>query len=247
MSHDLPLLSFIATVFIFAGVVKGVIGMGLPTVSMGLLAVWMPPAEAAALLLLPSFVTNVWQLMAGPKFAALLKRLWSMMAGIWLGTVVGSGMLAGPNTKAAVAALGVALIAYALLGLSKKKFHIPERAQPWLSPIIGALTGVVTGATGVFVIPAVPYLQAIGLEKDDLIQALGLSFTMSTIALAAGLSGHHALDSSALLASLVALAPAMLGMALGQVLRTRLSPETFRKAFLGGLLALGAYLAVLPP
>ena len=57
--------------FLLAGLVKGVIGMGLPTVAMGLLAVVLPPAEAAALLVVPSLVTNVWQLLAGPSFGAL--------------------------------------------------------------------------------------------------------------------------------------------------------------------------------
>src|SRR5262245_4778929 len=57
---------FVAAVFALAGLVKGVIGMGLPTVSMGLLAVVMSPLEAAALLVLPSFLTNLWQMIAGP-------------------------------------------------------------------------------------------------------------------------------------------------------------------------------------
>ena len=52
--------------------VKGAIGLGLPTVAMGLLGSVMPPAEAAALLLVPSLVTNVWQLLAGPRFGLLL-------------------------------------------------------------------------------------------------------------------------------------------------------------------------------
>ncbi len=40
---------------------------------------------------------------------------------------------------------------------------------------------------GVFAIPAVPYIGALGLSKDELIQALGLSFTVWTIALAAAI------------------------------------------------------------
>ena len=58
------------------------------------------------------------------------------------------------------------------------------------------MTGIITAATGVFVIPAVPYLQAIGLEKDQLVQALGLSFTVSTLALAANIARAGALNVS---------------------------------------------------
>lgn len=38
----------------------------------------------------------------------------------------------------------------------------------------GVLIRVITSNTGVFVMPAVPYLQALGLSKDELVQALGL-------------------------------------------------------------------------
>ncbi|RVA24109.1 sulfite exporter TauE/SafE family protein, partial [Mesorhizobium sp. M7A.F.Ca.US.001.01.1.1] len=69
------ILAWIGAVFLAAGFVKGVVGMGLPTVAMGLLAVTMPPAQAAALLLIPSLVTNLWQLLTGPSFRRLCKRL----------------------------------------------------------------------------------------------------------------------------------------------------------------------------
>lgn len=97
-------------------------------------------------------------------------------------------------------------------------------------------------ATGVFAMPAVIYLQAIGLEKEDLVQALGLSFTVSSLALAVNLASASALNLSLGTASIGALAVACLGMWLGQLLRLRLRPETFRLVFLLGLLALGLYL-----
>jgi uncharacterized membrane protein YfcA len=107
-------------------------------------------------------------------------------------------------------------------------------------------TGLVTGATGVFVIPAVPYLQSLRLEKEDLIQALGLSFTVSTAALAIGLFREGALASptAQLTGSILALLPALAGMFIGQALRQAMSVETFRTVFFVGLLALGVYLAL---
>jgi uncharacterized membrane protein YfcA len=68
------LSALVGLVFVLAGFVKGTIGMGLPTVAIGFLTLLMPPAEAATILILPSFVTNVWQLAAGPQFAGLLRR-----------------------------------------------------------------------------------------------------------------------------------------------------------------------------
>ncbi|WP_375414847.1 sulfite exporter TauE/SafE family protein [uncultured Bradyrhizobium sp.] len=238
------MLIVILAVFLLAGAVKGVVGMGLPTVAMGLLATTMPPADAAAILLIPSFATNVWQLLAGPSFFGLCKRLSTMMIGIFIGTVSGAGLIAGAHSTAALAALGVALVLYAALGLLSKRFEVRPAQEPWLSPLVGVVTGLITGATGVFVIPAVPYLQALQLEKNDLIQALGLSFTISTMALAAGLllQGVFEASTSLLGLSLLALVPALLGMFAGQHLRERMSVETFRRVFLIGLLLLGLYL-----
>jgi len=238
---SLPAL-LIAGTFVLAGLVKGVIGLGLPTVAMGLLGLVMLPAQAAALLLVPSLVTNVWQLLAGPRFGALLLRLWGMMLGIVAGTWAGSGLIVSATTHLATAALGVALVLYAVVGLAKLQLRVPPRSERWAGPAIGAATGLVTGATGVFVIPAVPYLGSLGLERDDLVQALGLSFTVSTLALATGLAWHGALPLQAATTSLLALVPALVGMVLGGWLRARVRPEAFRLCFFVGLLALGGEL-----
>lgn len=114
--------------------------------------------------------------------------------------------------------------------------------ERWLGPLCGLATGVVTAATGVFVMPAVPYLQSLGLNRDEMIQALGLSFTVSTLALALGLVGQDALGGQALGASLMMVLPALLGMLLGQWLRLRISAVLFKRGFFIGLGALGSHL-----
>jgi uncharacterized membrane protein YfcA len=116
---------------------------------------------------------------------------------------------------------------------------VPKRCECWLGPSVGAVTGLITGATGVFVIPAVPYLQALGFDKDDLVQVLGLSFTVSTLALAAGLTSHGAFELTAAGASSLCTPPAFVGMGMGQILRTRIRAATFRLLFQLGLLLLG--------
>ncbi|VEA99172.1 membrane protein [Klebsiella pneumoniae] len=170
---DLHTISFLL-IFIAAGLVKGVTGMGLPTVAMGLLGLLMPPQAAAALLVLPSLLTNLWQLLAGPALAQIVRRLWLMMTGIIIGTLAGSSLLIGLNPRWSALALGAALIVYAGYALCSPVFQVSGRVEKWLSPLMGGLTGVITGATGVFVIPAVPWLQALGFRRDELVQALGV-------------------------------------------------------------------------
>lgn len=206
--------------FPLAGFVKGAIGLGLPTIAMGLLAVVMTPVEAAAILVVPSFITNIWQMITGPS-KAIVWRLWPMMVGVCLGTWAGAGLMIGSHARYGTAFLGVALTLYALSGLASIRLAIPKAHEPWLGPIVGGVTGIITAATGVFVIPAVPYLQAIGLEKENLVQALGLSFTVSTVALAINLALAGALNVSIAGPTVTALATACAGIWIGQAIRLR--------------------------
>ncbi len=237
---------FIAAVFLLAGLVKGVIGLGLPTISMGLLALVMPPVEAAAILVLPSFLTNVWQMLAGPSLAAALRRLWPMMVGICIGTFAGAGLMSDAHAAYGSIVLGGALLLYAVTGLAALHLSIERAQQTWVGPLVGAVTGLITAATGVFVIPAVPYLQAIGLEKEELVQALGLSFTVSTVALSVNLAFAGALNVAVAGPALGTLVMALIGMWAGQNLRLRLPPATFRRWFFIGLALIGVYLVAGP-
>jgi uncharacterized membrane protein YfcA len=242
----LPFLVTVSLTFLVAGLVKGVVGLGLPTVAVGLLGIVMAPREAASLLIVPSVVTNVWQLAAGPSFRSLLRRLWPMLIGICFGTLAGAAILPRSLAAYATTALGVALVLYAAIGLGAVRIVVPSRMEWWLSPVVGAATGLVTSATGVFVLPAVPYLQGLGLGKEDLVQALGLAFTISTFSLAASLALDGAFKPDVAAASLYALVPALAGMLLGQWVRSKMRPELFRKIFFAGLLALGAHLSLRP-
>jgi uncharacterized protein len=239
----LDLSAIVVAVFLLAGGVKGLVGLGLPTIAMGLLTFAMPPAAAASLLLVPSFVTNVWQLWLGPSVRALLRRLWTLLAGLVVGTFAGGlpGLATAPAWTHA--ALGAVLVVYGAWGLAAARLPAPGRHEAWLSPLVGYLTGAVTAATGVFVIPAVPYLQSLRLDKEDLIQALGLSFTASTLALALQLGLSANLRPVDLGLSALALVPALAGMALGQRLRRVISEAAFRRCFFIGLAALGLYMA----
>ncbi len=114
MSVDLhALIPLIALTFLLAGFVKGVVGLGLPTVSVGLLGLAMPPMQAAALLIVPSMVTNLWQLACGPRFLGLMKRLAGLLLGVIVGTLLVGAWLGGDAPRQATGVLGLALAAYA--------------------------------------------------------------------------------------------------------------------------------------
>jgi uncharacterized protein len=246
MAHELLTASLVVggAAFLLAGFVKGVIGLGLPTVAIGLLGLVMAPPQAAALLVVPSLATNLWQLAAGPGIRPLLRRFWTMLIGLCVGTWGGGALLHGVNHAAAGMWLGIALIAYALFGLSARQFVVPLRVERWLSPLIGVATGLVAAATGVFVVPVVPYLQALGLAREELVQALGLSFTVSTVALAMLLMYYGTFQLAVAGTSMMATVPAAVGMVAGQWVRARVPAASFRIYFFAELLLLGTHLAL---
>ena len=237
-------LAVIAGAFLLAGFVKGVIGLGLPTVSIGLLGLLMTPAQAAAILVVPSLVTNVWQAAVGGGLVALVRRLWPLLVGICIGTAVGVVFLPHDDNGRATVWLGLALAVYAVLGLVNVQFSVPRHAETWLGMLMGAATGAITVATGIFVMPGTPYIQSMEFDRDRLVQALGLSFTVSTLTLAAALAYTGHVQTSLAWPSIVALAAALVGMGLGQFTRGKIKAETFRLCFFVGLMLLGANLAL---
>src|SRR6185503_15315402 len=122
-------LIMIASAFLLAGFIKGVVGLGLPTVSMGLLAVTMPPAQAIAIVIVPAIVTNIWQTFGGPYLRDIFRRLWPLLTGTAAGIWLNAGSLTGPYARYTTIALGLLLAINAIIGLSKFDFSIAPRNE----------------------------------------------------------------------------------------------------------------------
>ena len=237
------MLFLIAAVFLLAGFVKGVLGLGLPTVSMGLLAVAMPPSRALAIVIAPAIITNIWQTFGGPYLRDILRRLWPLMLCTVIGSLTSAGAMTGPYARYGAIALGVLLVIYAVIGLTQFRLRVEPRNEKWVGGIIGLITGAISAATGVQVIPSVPFIQAIGMEKDELVQALGVFFTVATLALSVNVSAAGLLNGTTATLGAIALACSFAGMFVGQNVRARMPTETFRRWFLTGMILLGIYLA----
>ncbi|MDJ0777914.1 MAG: sulfite exporter TauE/SafE family protein [Gammaproteobacteria bacterium] len=237
-------LVFISLAFVLAGLVKGVVGLGLPTTSLALLAIAFDLPTAMALLLVPSLVTNCWQALNGGYLVTLLRRLWPMLTAATLCIGIGGLALQRIELYWLTALLGLLLVIYAASGLAGLDLRLAPRREAWSGPLVGALNGVLTGMTGSFVVPGVMYLRALGLPRDQLVQAMGLLFALSTLALGLVLRSADLLPVHGLGWSGLALLPTLLGMALGQQLRRRLSESRFRRLLMLTLLGLGGFILV---
>ena len=259
-------LMAVATVFLAGGVVKGGIGLGLPTVSVGLMAIWMPVEQAAGILILPVIMTNIWQAFFGTALKLIMHRLWTLLIALVVGSMAAAILIAEADQALAAALLGTMLILYAALGLTGARFSVPVRAEPVLTPVMGLATGLISGATAIFVIPVVPYLQSLNFAKgrrgrgdepndptratddtmikDALIQSLGITVLVSSLGLAVGLGANGKLPVSVALPGVIGTAMAILGMIGGRKIRNRLSLEVFRRWVLSALVVLGLVMVV---
>jgi len=238
-----PFLLVIASIFLFAGFIKGVIGLGLPTVSVSLLAVAMPPGRALAIVIVPAIVTNIWQTFAGSHLRDIVRRLWPLMIGTAAGIWLNAGALTGPNARYGTIVLGILLVIYAISGLTKFSFRVAPGHEKWVGGIVGLITGAISASSGVQVIPSVPFMQAIGMEKDELVQALGVFFTVATLALGFTLTSSGLVNGATALPGAVAMVFSFAGVFVGQAIRSRMPAEAFRRWFLIAMILLGLYLA----
>jgi hypothetical protein len=237
-----PTTALILATFLLAGLVKGVIGLGLPTVSLAILTVAIDLPTAMTLLLVPSFVTNLWQAAVGGNARLILSRIWPFLLLATLSIWIGAQALGQLQLSLLSALLGALLAAYSIASLGGLRFKISDRQAHWAGPLLGLINGILTGMTGSFVVPGVLYLQALGFDRNALIQALGMLFALSTLALAIGLQSNGLLSLEQGARSTLALLPAMAGMVLGQRIRRGISESWFRKVFFISLLTLGIYL-----
>ncbi len=237
--YDIAQLALIAATFLLAGAVKGVVGMGMPTVSLAILTATIGLTDGLALIVIPTTVTNVWQALAGGHIRDILTRHW-----LFLGTAVvmvlpGAFALTFVDLRILSALLGAVLVTYALVSLVHVRLSVPERQQTWLGAVSGALTGLMTGMTGSSVVPGVLFLQSLGLPRAQLVQAMGMLFAVCAIALALALGQIGIVNAQTLLLSTGVLIPALAGMRLGQLLGRRLSEALFRRVLYVALLLLG--------
>lgn len=237
-------LIIVGGTFLIAGFVKGVIGLGLPTVSLALLTATLGLKPAIVLLLLPSFVTNVWQGLAGGELLSITRRLWTLLAAVCIATWFGVNILANTDARLLTALLGILIGVYSAMNLLRPRIPNISGKEVWMSPVVGGINGVLGGMTGSFVFPGVLYLQALALPRDIFIQAMGILFTVSTVALAISLGDHRLVSMELGALSTAGVIPALIGMVLGQKIRQRLSEVIFTKVFFIALLGLGIYILI---
>jgi len=240
----IEILVLVTATFLFGGFVKGTIGLGLPVVALALMAPPLGVKAAMAIMLGPCIITNIWQALAGKSFLALLRRLWSYLLAASIGVWFGVNVLAASSGNLLLGLLGIVLAMYSLVSLLRPQIKPPGDKEVILSPVFGGLGGIMFGMTGTFIVPGILYLQALGLTRHVMVQALGMTFVIISVALAVAFQRHSLIPTDLALFALYAVAPTAAGLAIGTRYRHRISEDQFRRIFFISLLVVGIYMLI---
>lgn len=234
----------ILATYLLAATAKGVTGLGFSTTCLPFLTLAVGLKEALPLVIIPSLCSNLVVMRGAGRFGETLRRFWPMLLATAPGVAAGLWALALVDGRDAAGALGAVLIAWCALALAMPDLHVPFRWERIAAPVSGFLTGVVNGLTGSQVMPLMPFLMALRLDRNVLVQASNYSFTLSSVIMAVGLNRLGLFTGDAVVVSFVGTVIAFWGVRNGERLRARLAPQTFRIALLAMLAAMGAGLVI---
>jgi len=228
----LELLLFAVAVFLLAGTVKGALGIGLPTISISILAQFVDPRIAIALLLVPALISNTWQVYRGGRFLRSVRKLWPYGLSMSVIMFLSSLFAARASTQALTAGIGIMVVLWTLTSFIGSPPKMPAHLDRPVQFFAGAVSGLMGGLTAIWSPPMVIYLLSIRCEKEDFVRFTGFLILCGTIPLSIGYVLNGLLDKQLALASCLMIVPTLLGFTIGESIRKFMSVEQFQKAVL---------------
>lgn len=238
------MLVLVALAVALSAFVKGSIGFGFPTLGTPLLALIVDVKTAFLLLIVPNIVMDGLQFARAGAPRALARRMAPLVACGAVGMVVGTYLLALLAARSVMLILGVFILGFVVLSVTKLSPRLPPHWEPWASPVVGFVAGVVGGVTNVPGTPLVLYFYALGLSKREFVGAVAFSFVLYKLVQLAAVTWYGLMTWTLAGWSLLLTVAALGAFALGLRVQDRLEPRTFNRVVLGFLAILGAWIVI---
>ena len=238
------MLVLVALAVALAAFVKGAIGFGFPTLGTPLLALIVDVKTAFLLLIVPNIVMDGLQFVRAGAPRALARRMAPLVACGAVGMVVGTYLLALLAARSVMLILGVFILGFVVLSVTKLSPRLPPHWEPWASPVVGFVAGVVGGVTNVPGTPLVLYFYALGLSKREFVGVVAFSFVLYKLVQLAAVTWYGLMTWTLAGWSLLLTVAALGAFALGLRVQDRLEPRTFNRVVLGFLAILGAWIVI---
>ena len=224
-----------------AGILKGATGIGYSSCALPFLVLAIGLKPAIGLLAIPAFTTNVMVSVSAGHFRATVGRFWPLYLALLPGIALGLALLQGIDPAMPTRLLGGLIILYGAMSLAWPGWRIRTGRRRLQIPI-GLANGILTGLTGSQILPLMPYVLALKLKPAETIQAINLAVLLASAALGAMLIGMDMVSEDLLICSVLGIAPALLGVLIGNVVRKAMRRDQFRDLVLFVMVTIGSLL-----
>ena len=234
---DIVLLALL--VFLLAGTIKGVVGIGMPTTSIGVMSQFTDPRLAITLAVFPIVVANGWQMYRAGNILGTVRRYWIFGAVLGVVLLATSLLATSISTTILVTLLGIMIVLFSITSLALKPPILPEKYDRIGQVVAGTLAGISGGLTAIWGPPMIIYFLSRRLDKDEFVRASSVLLLAGSIPLLIGYINNGLLDGPTATLSAILVIPTLLGFTLGELVRRRLGSEKFRTLVLILFLLMG--------
>lgn len=227
---------------VLAGVVKGILSIGLPLVGMPLLTLVVDVPTAVAILMIPLVLSNLIQAIEGRGTIVMIKRFWPLIICLIGGTFAGTALFAALDRQILLLIVGVLAIVMSTFSILQPHVTISRRAERWAALPVGFVAGLIGGMSTLFGPLLTVYVVGLKMPRDEFVKAISLLFLIAAVCLMLGGTAQGTATAKELTWSAVAMIPVYGGMLIGQRMRRHVNPDQFRMLVLGVVWLTGANL-----
>ena len=224
------------------GMVKGVLGVGLPLVTVPLLSLLLPPQQAMGMLVAPVLAANFLQAVQGGRLGFALKRFAPLMLAQLAATLAAVYWSQALSPKAVNAFMAFSVIFAVLVMIFQPKGEISPSHQKWMGPVLGGLSGALAGVSSLSGPILITYLLALRLSRDEFVGSISIIYFFGSLPMYAAMLWWDRFGWSEVGWSCLAMVPVYAGMAWGNRIRKHLSEQLFRRIMLAFLTLLALLL-----
>ena len=237
-----PMLALGAAAFAAGGLVKGTLGVGLPMVTVPLLALVMPSPQAISLVAAPVLVSNVWQAWDSGGAPNIWKRFSFMLVPLFVVTLLTVPLTLAMSPRVLNIMLAGALLTAVLLIGFRPTLAIAPRQEAAASFVVGALSGVLGAVSSLMGPIIISYLMALRLPREEFIGSISIMYLVTAVPLYGSMAWYGKLGLAELAFSVLAMLPMFAGMVIGKRLRGHLNEDWFRRGLLAFLVVVAGLL-----
>lgn len=227
-----------------AAIIKGAVGFGFPLVATPITSTIWDARNAVLVISLASLFNNFSITVRGGGSRTTFRRFLPTIAGLVVGTITGTLLLASVDPNLLALIVGVAAMVFGLVSLVKPDLAIPPHLERYLALPMGLLGGLLGGSTGIFAPALASYTHALKLSKREFVFFLTLLYLVGTSVQVLSYIQLGLYNLTIVLVGLLTCIPNVVGVNIGFRLQDRIDPGLFRRLVVVVILISGTSLVL---